>query len=311
MKVEVCIPTHKPDQKLKQLIEKLECQTVPVHKIILFNTDEQAFQQTTASFGSDFFCSRAHVMIKHISITEFDHGKSRNEARKLCDTNTDVILYMTQDAVPADEYLIEHLIKAFSDEEVLISYARQLPSLHSNLIETFTRGYNYPEQSVIRSVDQIQTEGIKAYFCSNVCAAYKKEAFEKFGSFVNRTIFNEDMIFAAGVIKGGGKIAYVAEAKVIHSHNYSNKQQLRRNFDLAVSQADHPEVFKEISSEAEGMKYIKKAFTYFAKNKKIYLIIPFILTCVYKYIGYWFGYHYQKLSPSLIKKITMNQNYWG
>ena len=32
---------------------------------------------------------------------------------------------------------------------------------------------------------------------------------------------------------------------MIHSHQYTNWQQLRRNFDLGVSQADHPEVYVE------------------------------------------------------------------
>ena len=34
---------------------------------------------------------------------------------------------------------------------------------------------------------------------------------------MNHTIFNEDMIYAAGVIQAGYAIAYAADAKVIHS----------------------------------------------------------------------------------------------
>ncbi|NLG04888.1 MAG: glycosyltransferase family 2 protein, partial [Clostridia bacterium] len=295
---------------LKQLIEGLDRQTVPVHKIILINTDEQTFMKATASFGSDFFTKRAYIVIKHISTAEFDHGKTRNEARTFCDADTDVYIYMTQDAVPADTRLIEKLIEPFEEEEVLITYARQMASEQAGLIEQFTREYNYPDKSVVRSLANVPTEGIKAYFCSNVCAAYRSTVFEMFGSFVDRTIFNEDMIFAANVLKGGGKIAYAADAKVIHSHNYTNMKQLRRNFDLAVSQADHPEVFLDISSEAEGMRYLKQAVGYFSKHKKNYLIVPFIITCVFKYAGYWLGYRYRKLSPALIRKITMNYNYW-
>lgn len=42
--------------------------------------------------------------------------------------------------------------------------------------------------------------------------------------------------------------------EVVHSHNYSVKQQFHRNFDLAVSQTAHPEIFEQVSSEAEGMR---------------------------------------------------------
>lgn len=44
---------------------------------------------------------------------------------------------------------------------------------------------------------------------------------------------------------------------MVHSHNYSVKQQFHRNFDLAVSQTAHPEIFEQVSSEAEGMRLVK------------------------------------------------------
>lgn len=48
------------------------------------------------------------------------------------------------------------------------------------------------------------------------------------------------MILAGRMVQAGYKVAYAAEARVIHSHNYSGLQQFHRNFDLAVSQADNP-----------------------------------------------------------------------
>ena len=68
---------------------------------------------------------------------------------------------------------------------------------------------------------------------------------------MRHTIFNEDMIYAAGLVKAGYGVAYEAEARVIHSHNYTGRQQLRRNFDLGVSQAQHPEIFRGVPSEGE------------------------------------------------------------
>ena len=82
--------------------------------------------------------------------------------------------------------------------------------------------------------------GIKTYFCSNVCAAYRRDIYLKLGGFTKKTIFNEDMIFAGHAVEAGYQIAYAADAQVIHSHNYTAMQQLHRNFDLGVSQADHP-----------------------------------------------------------------------
>lgn len=55
------------------------------------------------------------------------------------------------------------------------------------------------------------------------------------------------MIYAAKAVEAGYSIAYAADAEVVHSHNYTNGQQFHRNFDLGVSQAEHPEVFGGVS----------------------------------------------------------------
>ena len=52
----------------------------------------------------------------------------------------------------------------------------------------------------------------------------------------------------------GKAVAYCAEAVVLHSHNYTGIQQFKRNFDLGVSQADHPEIFQAARSESEGIR---------------------------------------------------------
>ena len=86
---------------------------------------------------------------------------------------------------------------------------------------------------------------------------------------MNHTIFNEDMIYAAGVIQAGYAIAYAADAKVIHSHNYSGWQQFTRNFDLGVSHVQYPAVFDGVPPEGEGMKLVKKTAVYLAKIRTV------------------------------------------
>ena len=99
-------------------------------------------------------------------------------------------------------------------------------------------------------------------------------------SFEKKTIFNEDMIFAGKIILNGGGIAYVPEARVIHSHNYGNMEQLRRNFDLAVSQAEHPEIFALASSESEGMKLVKQTAQYLVKSGHPWLLPELVVKAV-------------------------------
>lgn len=115
---------------------------------------------------------------------------------------------------------------------------------------------------------------------------------------------------AAHMVQAGYGIAYQADAKVFHSHNYSYTQQFCRNFDLAVSQADHPEIFADISSESEGIRLVKKTAAYLMQEKKPWLIPDLILASGFKFLGYKAGQNYKKLPKSLIRKFTMNPSYW-
>ncbi|MFT3982541.1 MAG: glycosyltransferase family 2 protein [Lachnospiraceae bacterium] len=306
MKIDVIIPTYKPDDKLKKIFHMLAVQTVKVHKIIIMNTEEKYLNH---QFSQGAYEEVAPIVeIHHITQEEFDHGFTRNEGASY--SQADVLVYMTQDAVPQDTHLLEELIKPFSDETVAVSYARQVPDVNSSLAECFARVFNYPDRDELKSAEDLKRLGIKTYFCSNVCAAYRKPLFEEYGGFVKSTIFNEDMIFAAGVIKHGKKIAYASGAIVVHAHNYTNRQQFKRNFDLAVSQAMHPEVFAGISSESEGIKYVCAAFRYFKERGKGHLILPFVITCGWKYMGFRLGKNYDRLSRRRILKYTMSPRYF-
>ena len=304
--VDVIIPTYKPDKKLIQLLEWLSKQTVPVQKIILVNTEEKYLNRLV--YGTDFNEKYKNVSVYHHSKREFDHGNTRNKGVKL--SESDVFVMMTQDAVPKDDTLIENLLKALEPEQVAVAYARQLPEENCREIEKFTRSFNYPDNSMVKSKEDLAKLGIKTYFCSNVCAAYKRADFLELGGFIKHTIFNEDMLFAYKVIQADKKIAYAADALVVHSHNYSAKAQLKRNFDLGVSQADHPEVFANVPSESEGIKLVKKTISHLVKQRKILQIPLLFIHSAYKLIGYRLGKMYRKLPKKLVLKLTLNKEYW-
>jgi len=306
MLIDVIIPSYKPDNKFKRLIEMLEKQTVPVNKIIVINTEEKYLEAFCA--GTRFLAEHKKLSIHHISGKEFDHGKSRNLGAKK--SEADVLVFMTQDAVPANELLLERLTAPFADEKVACSYARQLPDTNSTMTETLTREFNYPAEGKVKSKEDLPELGIKTYFCSNVCCAYNANIFRELGGFINHTIFNEDMIYAAKVIDNGYKVAYAADAEVIHSHNYSGKQQFHRNFDLGVSQAEHPEIFASVSSESEGIKMVKETIAKLKKLGYAKEIPNYIFTSGCKFMGYRLGKNYKKLPMWMIKKCTMSPRYW-
>ena len=298
---DVLIPVYHPGKELDQLLTLLEEQDYPIGRIILMNTEE-------AYFPGGLLKTHPKAEVHHVTKAEFDHGGTRDKGLRM--SEADVVICMTQDAVPADSHMAGALVRAFDDPEVWAAYGRQLPKENCREVEKYTRSFNYPEQSRTKGKEDLPILGIKTFFCSNVCAAWRRDKYLELGGFAKRTIFNEDMIYAGTVVKAGGKIAYCADAKVIHSHNYSAVEQFRRNFDLAVSQTMHPEIFGDIRSESEGIRLVKRSLAYCLKIGKPWLMIQVVTQSAGKLLGYKLGQRYKRLPRKVILACTMNREFW-
>lgn len=304
--VDVMIPVYRPGKKFSRLLTMLASQDYPIRKIIIMNT-EQAYWNQDGYAGID------HLEVHHVRKEDFDHGGTRDQG--ITFSKADIVIFMTDDAVPKNSHMVKELVQGFAKtgkngEPAAVVYGRQLADSDCPLMEQYTRSFNYPKESRVKTLADLKELGIKTYFASNVCCAYDRLTYMKLGGFITRTIFNEDMIFAGKAIQKGYAVVYAAEAMVIHSHNYTNLQQFHRNFDLAVSQADHPEVFEGIRSENEGVKLIKNTMAYLAAQKKGYLIPQLIVKSGFKYLGYSLGKRYRILPKRLVVWCSMNQAYW-
>ncbi len=282
---DVIIPVYKPDNKLMALLDKLKGQSILPEKIIIMYTKETAADICPLKDSG--------LEIHELSKAEFDHGGTRNMGAGF--SNAKYMLFMTQDAVPSDDLLVERLLEGFRADKTAVCYARQLPNEDASLAERFSREFNYPPEGRVKSRTDIETMGIKAFFCSNVCAMYDRVIFDSLGGFTPKTVFNEDMIYARKALDSGYNIIYKADALVTHSHNLTNLDQFKRNLLIARSQRSHPEVFGDVSSESEGIRYVREAYSYFKEKKKGYYIIPFFITCGFRFVGYKLGKLYQPL----------------
>lgn len=302
--VDIIIPVYKPDEKFEHLLARLAKQTRRADHIYIMNTlvpgQEDKIEEKCSKYSN--------VVVVPILKENFDHGGTRNYGASL--SNSEFILFMTQDAIPKDDKLMEKLLESFSEDKIAVAYGRQLPGTSAGIIEKYTREFNYPDKDHLKSKADLERLGIKTYFCSNVCAMYRKSIYDELGGFVTKTIFNEDMIMASKVIAAGYSIAYTSKAKVIHSHKYTYLQQFTRNFDLAVSQRQYQEIFRSIKSETEGIRLVKQTIKYLIDQKKPYYIPDLILQSGFKYLGFKAGYHYEKLPRGIVVKCSMNKEYW-
>lgn len=303
--IDVIIPTYKPGAEFVRVIRGLHNQSVKINRVIIMNTEEAFFKGVANDLQK--FIDEGFVEVYHILKQDFDHGNTRREG--IAKSKADIFVMMTMDAVPADDKLIENLIRPLSDDKVAASYARQLPKEGASRREQITREFNYPDVSVLKSSKDYDRLGIKTFFCSNVCCAYSRRIYDKLGGFVTRAIFNEDMIYAGQAVKQGYMISYTAEAVVYHSHDYGAIEQFRRNVDLGISQADHPEVFDGFRSETEGVRMVKMVITRLIKGGRWYEVVPYVWISAWKLMGYRMGKSYKKLPLALVKACSTNPDY--
>lgn len=217
---------------------------------------------------------------------EFNHGLTREKARQLL--NTDIVTFLTQDALLVHENALEKLILPIVTNSASIAYARQLPHAGADCFEAFHRAFNYPEESERRTLHDVEKWGVYTCFCSNSCAAYSNSALNEIGGFPE-TLFGEDTIAAAKLLTKGHAIAYVAEAEVLHSHSYTLAEEFYRHFDIGIYRQKHAALFERFGSDSKRGKQYALLLMKHLWREKPWLIPYAAARIVVKWLGYRIG----------------------
>ena len=276
MNISVVIPTLNAEKELDNLLTKLETQTHPPDEILVIDSSSE---DNTITIAKKHSKTRIHT----ISQNQFNHGGTRHLATTM--TTGDIVVFMTQDAIPANETLLEYLIAPLQAKNTIASYARQLPKENATPREKLVRAFNYPKQSEQHTKADIPTKGIKTFFLSDVCAAYRRKEYEELGGFETDLKSNEDMFYAAKAIQSGYTIAYAADAEVYHSHNLTLKEQYQRNILQGYEIERHKELLGDTSSSNEGIRMLKQLSKQLLKQGRLISILSLIADCAARYLG--------------------------
>ena len=274
MTVSVILPVLNAEKELPAVLQALREQTLQPDEILVVDSSSD---DRTAEIA------RKSAKVLSVKRKEFDHGKTRDLA--LRESAGDIVVFLTQDAVPAGKDFLEQLVKPLAQDGVAVVTGRQLPKADATPMERLIRTFNYPEESHVRSEADVARMGIKAFFCSDVCAAYSRKIYEEIGGFDFPLKTNEDMFFAAKAIRRGYRVAYAAEAKVYHSHNFSLREQYARNYIQGYEIERHRELIGEVSQESEGMKLVKFVSTGLLKQGRILSFLHFGFDCIARFLG--------------------------
>lgn len=246
--------------------------------------------------------------VTRISSAEFDHGGTRNAAVR--GDPADIYVFLTQDAVLEHPAALDALVDVFADPAVAVAYGRQLPHRDANPIAAHARNFNYGTQSHVAGINDSARMGIKTVFASNSFAAYRARVFNELGGFPERNILSEDMYLAARAVLAGHKVAYVAQACVRHSHNYTPLEEFRRYFDIGVFQTDHAWIGEHFgAAEGEGLRFVKSEARRLLAQAPLWLPRACLHNAL-KLLGYRLGRHYRRLPARWRPVLSMQPRYW-
>jgi rhamnosyltransferase len=302
VKVLLAIPVLNPGRHAAALAAAIMTQRRPPDEMLIL--DSESTDGSVAHFAA------IGARVVRVPRAEFDHGATRNIALRASDA--DVTLFLTQDAIPADGEAFAALLDALARNPLAgAAFGRQLPHHDAGLAAIHARTFNYPPQSVTRTRDDLARLGVRATFCSNSFAAYRRSALANAGYFPERQIFGEDAALCARLLAAGWEVEYVAEARVHHSHDYSVREEVARYFDLGVFHATDRQYRALVGSAGgEGMRFVRGELAFFRAHRGVRTWPGLIARNGMRWLGYQLGRRQRLLPRPFRMKLGMNKGFW-
>lgn len=303
-RIQVIIPIYHPTAKFHACLRALAEQTPRDFSVLILDSgSEEDIWRHEAE--------QLHAEVIRIDPTQFNHGGTRQQGIEHTRA-AEIHVFLTQDAVPADAHAIVHLVQAFDDPQVGCAYGRQLPHPEADLFAAHARAFNYPAHGHCYTfADRVQ-HGMKTAFCSNSFAAYRREAMEAVDGFPVHTILSEDMYVTARMLQAGWKAAYVADACVYHSHNYSLCQEFRRYFDIGVFHHREKWIRDTFGqAEDEGGRFVRDE-VHLLLRRAPHLLPLMVIRDGLKFLGYRLGIA-EDYMPRWLKRrfLSMNPHFFN
>lgn len=298
----VIIPTFNAARYWPALSEGIQKQSLAPDRVIVIDS--------SSSDGTPDLAKGDGFQVIEISSKDFNHGGTRQLGAELAE-DAEILIYLTQDAVPFGADAFANLVRTFEDVEIGAAYGRQLPRERAGPIEAHARDFSYPPASRARSWDSRRTQGFKSIFFSNAFGAYRRSALMSVGGFAPDIIFGEDTLVVARLHRAGWKTAYVADAMVRHSHAYSIGEEFRRYFDIGVLHAREHWLIEQFgSASGEGRRFVESELKHLLKHAPHHVPSAIVRTFA-KYLGYKIGRRESRIAPRLKYHLGLNRQYWS
>lgn len=276
MDISIIIPTLNAEHEIEALLIALDRQSIQPNEILVVDS---ASEDKTIELVQ----KHKRVRLLEIDRQDFNHGTTRDMA--LNESSGDFVCFLTQDAVPvSDDYLKRLVAPMVEDSNIALVSGRQLPKANARRFEQLVRDFNYPDTPSVRSKGDLKKFGIKTFFASDTCSAYRRSAYLECGGF-DHVNTNEDMLMAAKFIASGMKVAYEPRAEVYHSHNLTPSQQFARNRAVGFFLEMHADDLMQASEIGEGGRLVKAVSSQLLREGNLVEFIAFGVDCCARLLG--------------------------
>ena len=301
-RVALIIPVRNGESHMERLLPALRAQSLqPDELLVIDSASSDASVARWREFGA---------RVVEIDPATFNHGGTRRLAAGL--VNADVLIYMTQDAIPVPPDALQALVDGvYAADDVGVAYGRQIPHPEAGILARHARAFNYPAQGRIKRRSDAAELGIKTCFSSDAFCAYRADVLAEVGGFPQDVIGTEDTHVAARMLLAGWAVNYVADAEAWHSHDYSIVEELRRYFDIGVFYSRERWIRQSFGGAGgEGGRFVRSELRALRQAGAITAIPGALLRTATKFIGYRLGHMEQHLPLRLKRHIGMFTGYW-
>ena len=185
-----------------------------------------------SSDGSLEVLRRFPVQLRQLPAKEFHHARTRNLAASLA--SGQILIFLSQDAVPASDLWLKMMISNFEDPNVAAVYGRQFPKPGSSVEREDALDTIYGDKKVIKDPAHRDGMGYRFYHFSDVNAAIRRSVWEEEHFPEDLKVF-EDLGIAKRILDRGWKIVYEPQAAVFHSHTHTTVGLFKRYFDIGYT----------------------------------------------------------------------------
>lgn len=214
-KISIIIRCYNEEQHIGRLLNGIQQQTLNNIEIIVVDSGSTDATVTIAS--------RYPIKLVSIQPEDFSFGYSLNQGCAMA--SGEFLVFASAHIYPIYPDWLEQLIKPFSDEQVGLCYGKQRGNELSKYSELQVFAKWFPEQS---NHNQFHP------FCNNANAAIRRSLWQQIAYDESLTGL-EDLDWAKRAIAMGYKIAYIADAEIIHVHEETPRKIYNRYYREAIA----------------------------------------------------------------------------